>query len=469
MEDTYFLDDDFMLHSKAAKNLYHQYAKTLPIIDYHNHLPAQEIASNKKFENLTEIWLKGDHYKWRAMRTLGINERLISGNASDTEKFSAWANSVPNTVRNPLFHWTHMELKNPFGIERYLNKNSAADIYQSCNQQLQEDRFSTQGLLQRFDVDWICTTDDPCDDLVPHTALGKSNFKSKVYPGFRPDKVFNIQDKKTFLKYLDKLEISSGIKINNLETLLLALEHRVDYFHQNGCRISDHGLVQMPELSKNYPQIERDFTDFIQNNSIKHFENPTAFVGIVLLALCKMYHQRNWTQQFHLGPLRNNNTRYYNQIGPDTGFDSIGDHQQAVHLSAFLNALDKSDQLAKTILYNVNPAFNEVFATMAGNFNDGTIKGKIQWGSAWWFADQQEGISNQLNILSNMGVLSTFIGMLTDSRSFLSFPRHEYFRRILCDLFGAEMEKGWLPNDEIWMGSIIRDIAYYNAKEYFNL
>lgn len=463
------LTEDFLLESEAAKNLYFNYAEDLPVIDYHNHLPPDEIAGNKKFESLTEIWLKGDHYKWRAMRTLGMNETFITGNASDEEKFMAWADCFPQLVRNPLFHWSQMELKNPFGVDEYLNKSSAPYIYQHCNELLQKDEFSTKSLLKHYNVEMVGTTDDPCDDLMYHKKISDDGFEIKVLPSFRPDKALHIGDRTSFINYLEKLESASGVKIKSFSSLLEALENRIHYFHGHGCRIADHGLTHMPSLFKVTPDLEKEFKLFIENEDASAFSQPEQFAGAVLLSLCSMYHAKGWVQQFHLGPLRNNNTRLLNLLGSDAGVDSIGDFSQAGSLANFLNALDQRNELAKTILYNINPAYNEVFATMCGNFNDGNIKGKVQYGSGWWFLDQKDGIEKQMNALSNMGVISTFIGMITDSRSFLSYSRHEYFRRVLCNLFGAEMEKGILPNDEKWIGDIVQNICYYNAKRYFNI
>lgn len=462
------LTEDFLLQNETAKILFHEYAKELPIIDYHNHLPPDQIAVDKKFSSLTEIWLKGDHYKWRAMRGLGVNEKYITGDSSDEEKFMSWATCFPDTVRNPLFHWSQMELKNPFGIEEYLNYKSAPTIYKHCNELLQKDECSTQGILKNFGVEMVGTTDDPCDDLADHQKIKKQGAGIKVLPSFRPDKVFNIADKKTFIAYLEKLEKVSGIKINKMSDLLQALENRMNYFHENGCRISDHGLTHMPAQFTFTTSLEKEFEHFIADKNAESFSQPERFGGAVLMFLCRTYHKKGWVQQFHLGPLRNNNTRLLNSIGADAGVDSIGDFSQAASLSNFLNALDQRGQLAKTILYNINPADNEVFATMCGNFNDGEIKGKIQYGSGWWFLDQKDGIEKQLNAHSNMGTISTFVGMLTDSRSFLSYSRHEYFRRILCNLMGDEMEKGLLPNDTKWIGELVEKICYRNAKEYFN-
>jgi glucuronate isomerase len=464
-----FINEDFLLHNEKAKILYHQYARDLPIIDYHNHLSPQEIADNKKFRNLTEIWLKGDHYKWRAMRGFGIHEKYITGNASDDEKFLQWANVVPYTIRNPLFHWTQLELQNPFGIQEHLNEASAPSIYNHCNALLQKDSFSTRSLLKHFKVEMVGTTDDPCDDLTAHRQLAAEGFTTKVLPSFRPDKVCAIQNRPAFLEYMRRLELCSKVQIKDISSLLEALQQRVNYFHENGCRVSDHGFQQLPGSFALSATAEKEFADFISANDAPPFSEPDAFFGYILLQLCRMYHAKGWVQQFHLGALRNNSSRMMRQLGPDTGFDSIADVPQAFSMSRFFDELDTTSQLTKTIIYNLNPADNELFATMTGNFNDGSVKGKIQFGSGWWFLDQKDGIEKQLNTLSNMGLVSTFIGMLTDSRSFLSYSRHEYFRRILCNLFGTEMDKGELPDDEKWIGEIVQNICYYNAKEYFNV
>ena len=462
------IQEDFLLQNETAKILFHQYAKDLPIIDYHNHLPPDQIAQNKKFNTLTEIWLKGDHYKWRAMRGLGVNERYITGDSTDEEKFMSWATCFPQTVRNPLFHWSQMELNNPFGVNEYLNAQNASDIYLHCNKLLQEDNFSTQGILNQFNVKMVGTTDDPCDDLSHHQSIAASGIECKVLPSFRPDKIFNIADRKSFMVYLHKLEVAAGVSVKTIDDLKEALQKRAEYFHQHGCRISDHGLLFMPHSFELTTSLEKEFETFVADNNASSFSNPDSFAGAILMNLCKIYHQLGWVQQLHLGPIRNNNSRLLKQLGADAGVDSIGDFSQAASLSAFLDALDKTNQLAKTILYNINPADNEVFATMCGNFNDGEIKGKIQYGSGWWFLDQKDGIEKQLNALSNMGTISTFVGMITDSRSFLSYSRHEYFRRTLCNLLGDEMEKGLLPNDDKWIGGIVENICYYNAKAYFN-
>lgn len=468
MKEGAVIPEDFLLYSKQAKVLYHDYAKDLPIIDYHNHLPPQEIAENKKFSSLTEIWLKGDHYKWRAMRALGVDENYITGNASDEEKFNAWAKVVPATVRNPLFHWTHMELKNPFGVHSFLNEQSASKIYSHANELLAQDNFTTQGLLKQFNVVMVGTTDDPCDDLKYHKQLQESGFAIKVKPSFRPDKSLLIGDANAYRAYIQKLSAASGIQITDVESLIAALRNRVDYFEAHGASISDHGLQSIPTKLTLTDAQKQEYKKLLAGE-VDTFSDTDAFAGYVLTELGKIYHEKGWVQQFHLGAIRNNNHGMMRKLGPDTGYDSIADFKQAESLSNFLGNLSLEDQLTKTILYNLNPADNDVFATMIGNFADGKTKGKMQFGSGWWFLDQKDGMEKQLNSLSNMGVLSTFVGMLTDSRSFLSYSRHEYFRRILCNLLGAEMENGQIPDDEKWIGQIVKDICYYNAKQYFNL
>lgn len=470
MKDTTIINDNFLLRSDLAVELYEDYAKNLPIIDYHSHLPPLEIAENKKFKNITEIWLYGDHYKWRAMRMLGVDEAFITGNASDFEKFKKWAEVVPYTLRNPLFHWTHMELKNPFGINTYLNTDSAEEIYHQASRKLQQDSFSTQGLLSHFKVEMVGTTDDPTDNLEAHIQLANSSFETKILPSFRPDKALQIGAGEDFRQYINKLSQVSQITITDLASLEDALYNRIDYFHQHGCRISDHGLQNIPHKG-----LDIDLINFILRRVLEGDDSniseeiKNAFSFHILTHCAKKYHQLGWVQQYHLGAIRNNNKRLLSKLGPDTGFDSIGDYQQAEALSAYLNYLDSTDQLAKTVIYNLNPADNAIFGTMIGNFQGEGIKGKVQYGSAWWFLDQLDGMKQQIDALSNLGVLSCFIGMLTDSRSFLSYPRHEYFRRLLCNIFAEDMQNGLVPNDKKWVGNIISDISYYNAKNYFNL
>jgi glucuronate isomerase len=461
-----FLDENFLLESKVAEELYHTHAAKMPIIDYHCHLPPNEIADDKKFKSITEIWLNGDHYKWRAMRTNGVSEKFCTGDASDYEKFQKWAETVPFTIRNPLYHWTHMELKNPFGVHEVLNGASAKAIFDKCNEKLQQDAFSVRNLLTHFNVKVICTTDDPVDDLVYHQKIRKDGFAIKVLPTFRPDKILNTGNSKAFLAYVQQLADVSNVDITNYTTLIEAFKQRHDFFHENGCRLSDHGLEKMIAEDYTTQEVEAIFLKLLQGKAVNAHE-ALQFQSAVLYDLALFDHEKGWTQQFHLGALRNNNSRMMRILGPDTGFDSIGDFSQAVPLAKFLDRLDSSDHLPKTILYNLNPRDNEVMATMAGNFNDGSTPGKIQYGSAWWFLDQKDGMEKQMNALSNLGLLSRFVGMLTDSRSFLSYSRHDYFRRILCNLLGKDVANGELPEDMDWLGQVVENICYNNANEYF--
>lgn len=465
---TTFINDDFLLQSKFAKTLYHEYAKELPIIDYHNHLSPSQMAQNYVFPNISQAWLAGDHYKWRAMRTLGIDEHYITGEASDKEKFLKWAAAVPYTVRNPLYHWTHLELQRYFGIDDLLSPANAEEIYERTSEQLQKASHHTMGLLQGQNVSYVCTTDDPTDSLEHHASLKKQGSTPKVYPTFRPDKAFAVEDVNSYAQYIKKLEAATQSTIATYEDLCEALADRIAFFHNHGGRLADHGLEQLYFFEKDSYNCQTIFTKAMSGTEIST-EEVSFFKAKTLLFLSKQYHKKGWTQQFHLGALRNNNKRLLTSLGPDTGFDSIGDFSQARALSGFLNELDSNNQLAKTVLYNINPTHNEVFATMAGNFNDGTIKGKMQFGTGWWYLDQKDGMEKQMNTLSNMGLLSCFVGMLTDSRSFLSFPRHEYFRRILCNLIGKDVVNGELPSDEKLLGSIVSDICYHNANNYFGL
>ncbi len=462
-----FITDDFLLNSETAKQLYHDYAKNLPIIDYHNHLSAKDVASNKQFENLTQVWLEEDHYKWRAMRALGVDERYITGSGAAEEKFKSWASVVKHTVRNPLYHWTHLELLRYFGIDSILTEANAKEIYNIASRQLQRESHFTQGLLLQKKVEAICTTDDPTDDLRYHRAFASENDSLTMSMAFRSDKVFSVENTRDYLAYLEKLEETTNLRINSFDELLDAVDNRIAFFHDHGCRLSDQGLTHIPFFETGTLDIDDIFKKLKNGKDLSLIE-VEYFKCEVLKHLCKSYHEHGWVQQFHLGALRNVNSRLGDKIGRDAGFDSIGDFPQAISLARFLNHLDKTEQLSKTILYNLNPRDNEVFATMAGNFNDGSVKGKVQYGSAWWFLDQMDGIEKQLNVLSNMGLISTFIGMLTDSRSFLSFPRHEYFRRILCNMFGSEIEKGMLPDDIPFLGKIVSDICYHNPSEYFS-
>ncbi len=461
-----FIREDFLLETPDARTLYHEYAKDLPIIDYHNHLSPERIARDLNFNNITEAWLAGDHYKWRAMRALGIDAEFITGSATDREKFGKWAWAVPQTIRNPLYHWTHLELLRYFGIGDLLSGANADQIYDQATEQLQQPSHTALGLLKQMRVEVLCTTDDPADSLEFHEASASRKTGPRMLPAFRPDAAYTISDPPAFNAYLERLEDASGRSIRRYADLLQVLDERLAHFHDRGCRLADHGLGSLPFFKDPLCDIEVLFRD-VQSGRVPNPAEARYFQFVTLSHLCRKYHSRGWVQQFHLGALRDTNTRARETLGPDTGFDSIGDFGQAEGLAGFLDHLDRSDQLAKTILYNLNPAWNEVFATMAGNFNDGRIRGKIQFGSGWWYNDQLLGMERQLNALSNMGLLSTFVGMLTDSRSLLSFPRHEYFRRLLCNLLGNDIRKGLLPEDPDFLGKVVRDICYFNAKAYF--
>jgi glucuronate isomerase len=461
-----FLGDDFLLENDFAAALYHEWAASCPIIDYHCHLSPADIAADRRFGDLTEIWLEGDHYKWRAMRAAGVPEHYITGPAPAREKFERWAFTVPATVRNPLFHWTHLELRRYFDIKKTLNPDTAPEIWESANARLPA--LSTHRIFEKMNVEVVCTTDDPTDDLSWHRAFrsGTKPQPIRLFPAFRPDKAILIENP-AFLSYIEKLGQSAGVSIHSSAHLFDALDRRMDFFEAHGCCISDHGLEKLPAAGFTETQAEAVFQKRLSGREISPDE-AEIFQAAVLHHLGSEYARRGWVQQFHLGALRNNNSRLLRQVGADAGCDSIGDFQQAPGLSRFLNRLDSENRLAKTILYNLNPADNEVFATMAGNFNDGSTPGKIQWGSAWWFLDQKDGMEKQINTLSNLGLLARFVGMLTDSRSFLSFPRHEYFRRILCNLIGRDVRNGELPPDFDLLGPLVRDVCYQNAKNYFN-
>jgi glucuronate isomerase len=463
-----FLDESFLLETKTAERLYHEDAKDQPIIDYHCHLPPDQVADNHKFGTLTQIWLNGDHYKWRAMRSNGVAERYCTGDASDWEKFEMWAKTVPYTLRNPLYHWTHMELANPFGVKgKLLNPSTAREIYDHCNSKLAQDDFTTQGLLKHFKVMVVCSTDDPLDSLEAHQRHGKNaSAATKLLPTWRPDKAMTLADLDAWNLWVDKLQAVSGVAISSFDTFLDALKKRHDFFHQVGCRVSDHGLEQIVAEPHTAKQIEDIFAKARAKRALAPVERD-QFRSAMLYELAIMDHARGWTQQFHLGAMRNNSTRVMRTLGPDTGFDSIGDYPQAAGLARLLDRLDSTNQLCKTIIYNLNPADNEVIATMLGNFQDGSCPGKIQFGAAWWFMDQKDGMERQMNALSALGLLSRFVGMLTDSRSFLSYSRHEYFRRLLCNLLGNDVENGLIPGDMDLLGNMVRDICFRNAREYF--
>jgi glucuronate isomerase len=461
-----FLDENFLLSNKTAQHLYHAYAKDMPIIDYHCHLSPQQIADDYQFQSLSEVWLYGDHYKWRAMRTNGVDESYCTGNKSDKEKFEQWAATVPYTLRNPLYHWTHLELQRYFGVTDILNSESAAKIYDTCTSLIKTKEYAVKNLLRKMNVALVCTTDDPVDSLEHHIRLKNDGFEIPILPAFRPDQAMNVSSAINFNAYVKKLEEVSGITVSSFDDFLYALQNRHDFFASVGCRVSDHGLEEIYADDFTGSEIDSIFTKIHSGKELNGIEQR-KFRSAMLTHFAEWDWEKGWVQQFHLGALRNNNARMLQQLGPDTGWDSIGDFSQARALASFLNKLDSDNKLAKTIIYNLNPADNELMATMIGNYNDGSVAGKIQFGAAWWFLDQKDGMVKQMNALSNMGLLSRFVGMLTDSRSFLSFPRHEYFRRILCNLFGEEIENGELPDDMEWVGKVIQDICFYNARNYF--
>mgnify|MGYP001036183711 CR=1 FL=1 len=461
-----FMDDNFLLGSQTAKDLYHKYAVKMPIIDYHCHLSPADIANDRKFKNITEVWLAGDHYKWRAMRANGVDEKFCTGDASDEEKFLKWAETVPATLRNPLYHWTHLELRRYFGIDELLGPDNAREIFKRTTEMLQTNQYSVRNLLRKMNVEVVCTTDDPVDDLRHHRKIREDGFEIKVLPTWRADKAMAVDDPYAYNIYIDKLQEVADHPVSTFMDLLEALMKRHDYFAEMGCRLSDHGLETFYYEEYDHEEIEVIFSKIRGGKSLTE-EEKLKFRSAMLVELAVMDHEKGWTQQFHIGAIRNNNSRRFDQLGPDTGYDSIGDSRMAAAMSKLFDRLDGLDQLAKTIVYNLNPSMNEVIVTMAYNFNDGKVPGKMQFGSGWWFLDQKTGMEAQINTLSQLGLLSKFVGMLTDSRSFLSFPRHEYFRRILCNLLGEDMENGELPGDMEMVGGMVQDICYRNAKGYF--
>lgn len=461
-----FITDDFLLHNDFAKKLYHDFAKTQPIYDYHSHLSPKDIAEDRQFENITQLWIEGDHYKWRAMRANGINEKYITGDASDFEKFQKYAETLPNTLRNPLYHWTHLELQRYFGINELLNADSAQIIYDTCNELLKKPEYSVRSLLHKMNVKMVGTTDDSTDDLEYHKQLLDEEFEIAVLPTFRPDKATEIEKGESFILWIRKLEKAADLQIKSFNDLVKALQIRHDFFHLRGCRISDHGHASFYSAAYTDEEINLIFEKGMQSAALTALEIE-KYKSALLYEIAVMNHKKSWVQQFHVGAIRNNNSKMMNLIGPDQGFDSIGDLALAQHMSGFFDILNSNDSLTKTIVYNLNPRDNEMIASMAANFNDGSVPGKMQYGAAWWFLDQKDGMQKQLDVLSNFGLLSRFVGMLTDSRSFLSFPRHEYFRRILCNVLGEEMAKAELPNDMNLIGNLVRKICSENAVEYF--
>lgn len=461
-----FIHDDFLLHSDAARALYHNHAAPMPIFDYHCHIPPQDIAIDRQFVNIAQIWLGGDHYKWRAMRANGIDEKYCTGNAGNWEKFEKWAETVPYTLRNPLYHWTHLELKRFFGIDKLLSPKTAKEIYDECNAKLNSPEYSVRNLIRKANVHTICTTDDPVDSLEHHRRIKESGFEVNVLPAWRPDKAMAIENAETFNDYLAQLEMAAGMEIKYFDDFMMALEKRHQFFHDNGCRLSDHGLETAYAEEYTGKEIDSTFDKTRRGKNLSH-EEILKFKSCMLYEFGIMDCRKGWTQQFHLGALRNNNTRFFKTAGPDTGFDSMGDFEMARPLSRFLDKLDKGNNLAQTILYNINPRDNELLATMAGNFQDGSVPGKIQFGSGWWFLDQKDGMEKQIQALSNLGLLSRFVGMLTDSRSFLSYTRHEYFRRTLCNILGNDVVNGEIPHDMELLGQMVENISFRNAEQYF--
>jgi glucuronate isomerase len=464
-----FLTEDFLLQTETARILYHEHAKKMPIYDYHCHLRADQIAADHQFDNLTQIWLYGDHYKWRAMRANGIAEKYITGNAGDYEKFEKWAETVPYTIRNPLYHWTHLELKNPFGIKgKLLNPNTAKEICDTCNEMLRTPEFSVRNIIRRMNVKLLCTTEGLLDSLEHHRKIRDDGFETKVYSAFRPDKGLAVEDLTALNAWIDKLEAVCDTEITDFASYVNAIRERHDYFHENGCRLSDYGLETAYAEDYTETEIKKIF-DKIRTGKELDASERLKFKSAMMIELALMDHEAGWIMQLHLGALRNNNTRMFETLGPDCGFDSIGDFKIAVPLAKFLDRLDMNNKLPKTILYNLNPRDNELIATMVGNFQDGSAAGKMQYGPAWWFLDQKDGMENQMNTLSNTGLLSRFIGMTTDSRSVLSLPRHEYFRRILCQLLGNDVEAGLIPADMELLGKMVENICFNNAKNYFSM
>lgn len=462
-----FMGEDFLLHNEVAKRLYHEVAHDLPILDYHCHLPPEQVAQDYRFENLTDIWLRGDHYKWRAMRSNGIDEQFCTGNASDKEKFLAFARCVPYTLGNPIYHWTHLELRRPFGITGiHLNESNAEKVWNECNEMLSTPEFSARSIMKKMNVEMVGTTDDPIDDLSAHKkTFEDESFDIQMRPSWRPDKSFNVQAQ-GFASYIAKLSLVSDIEIKTFEDLKNALSKRLDYFAEHNCNVADHALDTVVFARASDSELDQILMKGLSDQQVSEYE-AAQFKTAVLIFLGHEYTTRNWVQQYHIGALRNNNSKMLQLLGPDTGFDSINDALIAKPLAQLLDTLEQDNALPKTILYTLNPRDNEVVATMCGNFQS-QVPGKIQFGSGWWFNDQKDGMERQMTQLAQLGLLSRFVGMLTDSRSFLSYTRHEYFRRILCQMLGDWVEKGEAPNDFELLSKMVSDICYHNAKHYFN-
>lgn len=465
------MDENFLLQTETAQKLYHEHAAKMPIIDYHCHLIPKMVADDHKFKSITEIWLGGDHYKWRAMRSNGVDERFCTGtDTTDWEKFEKWAETVPYTFRNPLYHWTHLELKTAFGIDKLLNPTTAREIFDECNDKLQNDpNMTARGLMRRYNVETVCTTDDPVDSLEYHKQVRDSGFEIKMLPTWRPDKAMAVENPAEFRAYVEKLAEVSGVTINKFSDMVDALQKRHDFFEEMGCRLSDHGIEEFYAADYTDAEIDAIFDKVYGGKELTH-EEIDKFKSAMMIVFGEMDYASGWTQQFHYGAIRNNNSKMFKLLGPDTGFDSIGEFNTAKSCARYLDKLNSRGKLTKTILYNLNPCANEVIATMLGNFQDGSVPGKIQFGSGWWFLDQKDGMQKQMNALSLLGLLSRFVGMLTDSRSFLSYPRHEYFRRTLCNLVGTDVENGEIPYtgyEAERVNQMIEDICYNNAKNYF--
>ena len=463
-----FMDENFLLQTETAQKLYHEHAKKMPIIDYHCHLVPKMVADDYRFRSITEIWLGGDHYKWRAMRSNGVDERFCTGSdTTDWEKFEKWAETVPYTMRNPLYHWTHLELKTAFGIDKILKPSTAREIFDECNEKLAQPEYTARGFMRRYGVECVCTTDDPIDTLEHHKATRDSGFEIKMLPTWRPDKAMAVEVPADFRAYVEKLSEVSDVTINTFDDMIDALRRRHKFFEEMGCRLSDHGIEEFYAEDYTDAEIRRIFDKVYGGKELSQ-EEILKFKSAMLVEFGEMDWETGWTQQFHYGAIRNNNTLMFKKLGPDTGFDSIGEFTTAKAMAKYLDRLNTSGKLTKTILYNLNPCANEVIATMLGNFQDGSIPGKIQFGSGWWILDQKDGMEKQMNALSLLGLLSRFVGMLTDSRSFLSYPRHEYFRRTLCNLLGRDIENGEIPASELdFVGKMVEDICYNNAKNFF--